>query len=619
VADDVSKLEPFLPDAASLERPIDWDGIQPRYGENPFLGRVPPIWVAVEAGATNSLRWLLERGAKVNTRLERQTNPLRFSGGTLLEFATRLPDFRDRRASVVRGERWTARDAEVVRLLLHHGADVFAASSRRGGGYVPLSLERRVFYPELLTLLLTHSNPNTARDSNGTSLLHIAAAHEHIVAMDHLLRAGLSPTATNQDGLTPMQACFVHSHPDRSAPVACVQRLRDAGAPMDLWSAAGLGDAATLDRLLSDAPTAASQRDAFGRTPLHYAASTSQLDAMGLLLQKGADPDAGDRLGNTALHLAAQWGLMDMLRILVKNHASLDALNQSGETALVLGIGRIEVAEFLLEAGASAELVGAGVVRPLVRAIEWHQASPPLLRLLIRHGAKLDRPAPDGRPLVFVAMEQPHDLAEIASLIRFGADLETQDSQGNTLLLRASLQTGPDEMVYTPPMSLVREFATRPDWRREVHDWLVARNVISPKPASTQELVSRFLLKLGANPRATNHLGETALHVLARRSTGLSTNMALALLQGGVDPLARDRDGNTFLHRIANPGEPFAAGEAPSLNAGNLKTIFEAWPPSDALISATNHAGQTAAQMAIASEHRALAEVLIQAQPRSHP
>jgi ankyrin repeat protein len=617
VADDVSRLAELLPAPTSLNHPIDWDGLEPEYGRNPYLGRVPPVWVAVEAGATNCLRWLLERGADADVRLKRRNgDPFRYSGLTPLEFAMRWPLARDMRANVGI-ERWTPRDMEVLRLLLRHGADVFGNTPRGDRPNLP-SLEQAGVSWEVIDVLVTNAVPATIRDSEGTTLLHIAAAHWRAAAVEHLLRAGLSPSATNASGLTPLQACLLHVHPGSAPPadaLAIIQRLRDAGAPEDMCVAAALGRVDTLNRLITATPGAVEERDGIGRSPLHHAVSAGQVEAVEWLLKHGADPAASDRHGDTPLHVAALGSSLKALQRLVKAGAPIDALNRVGETPLVCGLSHLDAVEFLLDAGASAEPEGEGAVQPLVRALEWNSARPRLLRMLVQHGARMNRPASDGSPLLHFASRAHHDLSVIGALVRLGADLEAQDSEGNTLLLLASGPAAPDFGLYSPPPTPAGEFVGRVDWLRDLHDWLVTHKVIPPKSGPTQVLVSGFLLKLGANPRATNHFGNTALHLLARRSSGLSTNVAMALLEGGVDPMARNRKGNTFLHELADPDEPFAAGDAPVLNEANLRWLFRAWTPPTALLRATNAAGKTAAELAIDCGYTELAQILTSGKP----
>ncbi len=48
--------------------------------------------------------------------------------------------------------------------------------------------------------------------------------------------------------------------------------------------------------------TSIDRRDAFGRTPLHYAVSMKLTGAAALLVEKGADPSLTDNKGRTALH-----------------------------------------------------------------------------------------------------------------------------------------------------------------------------------------------------------------------------------------------------------------------------------------------------------------------------
>ena len=76
------------------------------------------------------------------------------------------------------------------------------------------------------------------------------------------------------------------------------------------------------------------QGDIYGTTPLHIAARTGRLAAIGALLDCRADINAYDNEGWTALHLAAAGGDMRVVRFLVDRQAHVDCQNRYGRTPL---------------------------------------------------------------------------------------------------------------------------------------------------------------------------------------------------------------------------------------------------------------------------------------------
>jgi len=211
-----------------------------------------------------------------------------------------------------------------------------------------------------------------------------------------------------------------------------------------------------------------------GSTPLLYAAHLAEPELVGLLLAAGADPNAANRYGVAPIHEAARAADVESLRKLLAAGASVDHPTPDGETPLMLAarttlvaavkllierganvnaverwqgqtalmyaaaFDRAEIAKALLDAGADPnaatplstlpERIPAarfnvefpkGGMTPLLFAAR--NGSTATARVLIEHGADLDKPTPEGfTPLVIAIHNLHYDTARL--LIEAGAN-----------------------------------------------------------------------------------------------------------------------------------------------------------------------------------------------------
>jgi uncharacterized protein len=123
--------------------------------------------------------------------------------------------------------------------------------------------------------------------------------------------------------------------------VAVVRSLLAAGAKPDgdevtalMWSVDEIdgyydADQAEVTRLLLDAGSDITRRDARLQTALHYA-SAAGANAVSLLLNAGADVNAADSDGETALHLAAEQGSVGTVFALLDRGADPNVRDNAG-------------------------------------------------------------------------------------------------------------------------------------------------------------------------------------------------------------------------------------------------------------------------------------------------
>ncbi len=143
-----------------------------------------------------------------------------------------------------------------------------------------------------------------------------------------------------------------------SAVAGCGTSVHDdvARGDMDALKQKVEGDSALLE-----------STNELGKTPLHYAVTFAQKDAMEYLIAQGADVSAADATGLTPLHVAAIVDVRGAARFLLDAGAAIDAKDRFGDTPLHSAAmhGSMHVLEFLLERGADPSLTNLEGLKPL--------------------------------------------------------------------------------------------------------------------------------------------------------------------------------------------------------------------------------------------------------------
>jgi len=143
-----------------------------------------------------------------------------------------------------------------------------------------------------------------------------------------------------------------------------VRLLREHRPTLDVFEAAALGDMAQLADILDSAPDLADAYNQQGLTPLGLAAFLGRVQALALLLDRGADINRVSRSTvpfvprNTALHAALASGNEDAAALLIDRDADINALDSNGQTPLHLVAfgGLARSAQHLLARGARLDV-----------------------------------------------------------------------------------------------------------------------------------------------------------------------------------------------------------------------------------------------------------------------
>lgn len=177
----------------------------------------------------------------------------------------------------------------------------------------------------------------------------VIAAHHDLGKVEHMLTN--DPRLLNESATWMETALAAAAH---TGSRAIAEYLLAQGAPLDICTAAMLGRRADVEAFLASDPNLINATGAHDIPLLFHAAISEDPGMTPLLVERGANVDAGiDK--NTALHGAAGFGRVEVARYLIAHDAIFDAYDHDGRTPL-------DVAE------ATGHEAVAALLRPLMEA-----------------------------------------------------------------------------------------------------------------------------------------------------------------------------------------------------------------------------------------------------------
>jgi ankyrin repeat protein len=278
--------------------------------------------------------------------------------------------------------------------------------------------------------------------------------------------------------------------------------LAARGAEYDIWTAASIGDCGQIASFLQVKPSLVNTKNTVGKRPLSYAAKYGNTAAVKLLLEHGANPNAGERdaPNGSALWAAVKDNYEECALLLLQHGADPNAVVESGGNCLFIAMsrGHDSLVELLYSYGASMNLDSAcslgridlvgeiiaanpalvndgGDYGPLCMAVD--SGNTDIVKLLMRNGVNLNTPwyannyigyaAGKGPEMVRLLLESGadpnnanwlgitylHKAAWLGSLefarllIEFGADLNAIDEEYHSTPLGWAAKYGQAEMV----------------------------------------------------------------------------------------------------------------------------------------------------------------------------
>ncbi len=326
---------------------------------------------------------------------------------------------------------------DAAQLLLRHGATVDARE--RWGGQTALMWAAAQSQPEMVKLLIGHhadvnaravvrdwqrrvtaeGRPKDMRHGGLTPLL-FAAREDCIECIKDLLAGGADINLPDPDGVTPLVMALLNLHWDLA------RDLILAGADVnawDFWGQSPIYVAVDMNTLPQG-----------GRPDLPSTDRTTGIEVIGLLLDRGADPNLQLKLapplrhaifdrgadpmltiGATPLLRAAQAADLPAMRLLLARGALVDLPNFDGETPLLVAAG----------AGRNKRTT-RGALRTEAQAIAAYE-------LLRDHGANVHAANRDGETAMHSAALRGWDQL-VVILAHDGVALDTPATSGLTPL-----------------------------------------------------------------------------------------------------------------------------------------------------------------------------------------
>lgn len=256
--------------------------------------------------------------------------------------------------------------------------------------------------------------------------------------------------------------------------------------------------------------------------PFDAAIAKGDIEAVKLLLDKGANANTRTQVGGTPLEAAANFGHAEIVRLLIAKGATVDSINARDQyTPLMRAAqqGHADVVEILLANGAGLNKRQSSGNTPVLLAAQGGHVD--VVRLLVAHDADVNIPMRNGATALMWASRRGF-LSVVEILLSKGAKANAVDDNGASALVAAT------EGGFTDVVQML--VAKGADVNIPASDGTTALMWAANK-GNTAAI--DILLKNGADVNSANKSGMTPLIAALRER---HPEAARLLLSRGADP-----------------------------------------------------------------------------------
>ncbi|OPB44043.1 hypothetical protein A0O28_0023610 [Trichoderma guizhouense] len=431
-------------------------------------------WINVQAAVTDHVHSLTELLLELGVELNRPSTKV---GWTPLVFAAskgniflirRLLNREPNPARVDMQDRerktalWWATHhgmTDAAQLLAEHGANVSEACS---DGSTPLHEAVKKKNSRLVQLFASlGANVNVKTSNASTLLIEAIRLQDHDTAWV-LLNAGARPDEQDSNGKAALFYAIERQDNNlvwllinRGASVTAPSLAKTGGKNTDMYKHTPLEQALRRKNnsaawlLCEHGASTDTVIDEKNRTLLHLAAYRGDLEAVRLLIQRGASTTVQGEGGLTPLHYAVLLDREDIVTLLASDIAgssSLDVTDAKGNTALSLATQKKNptATRILIHRGASYKVADSKGLTPIHHAARLGFKKG--LRMLLDSGGDPNSPDSNDFTPVHHAVNGYADSGLVKMLAESGANLDVEDGSGRTPLMLAA-QLGKHELV----------------------------------------------------------------------------------------------------------------------------------------------------------------------------